>query len=51
MEDTMHFRLRTLTLASIAIAALGLASGATLVQAAEKGEHGRQSYRRMLVMA
>jgi hypothetical protein len=43
MEDTMHFRLRTLTLASIAIAALGLASSATPVQPAEKGEHGRHA--------
>jgi hypothetical protein len=39
----MHSPLRTLMLASIAVAALGLEPSATLVQAAEKGDHGRHA--------
>jgi hypothetical protein len=45
LEDIMDFRLRPLPLASVAVAALGLAFGATLVQAqtAEKTRHCVQS--------
>lgn len=39
----MDVRRRTLTIASIAIAALGLASVVTPVRPAEKGEHGRHA--------